>query len=51
MGKQRWGGIFYVSLDKCRETGNNFKIEYSKKNLYTRHLFSAYDILLSKIAY
>lgn len=32
-------------------TGTNFKIEYSKKHLYTEHLFSAYYILVSKIAY
>ena len=31
-------------------TGTDFKIEYSKKHLYTEHLSSAYYILVSKIA-
>lgn len=31
-------------------TGTGFKIEYSKKHLYTEHLSSAYYVLVSKIA-
>lgn len=30
--------------------GSNLKIEYSKKHLYTEHLFSAHYILVSEIA-
>lgn len=49
-----WGGgrgIFYIPLNKYRETLELiFKIEYSKKHLYTEHLSSAYYILVSKIA-
>ena len=44
-------GIFYIPLNKYRETLELiFKIEYSKKHLYTEHLSSAYYILVSKIA-
>lgn len=43
-------GYFIFHWTNTGNTGTDFKIEYSKKHLYTEHLSSAYYILVSKIA-
>lgn len=44
-----WRDILYSIEQIQGNTGTDFKIEYSKKHLYTEHLSSAYYILVSKI--